>query len=211
SQPAALALLLFVGLIVSMGVGALAVLWQAHLLSAHTPWARVPGALWALRAAPIVWKPFLGGFALSFMVSLVGITSSMFRQQKLHGEARWAQIGEVRKAKLMEDAGILLGRMSDQFLRFGGTEHVLLEAPTRAGKGVGVVIPNLLQWPDSVVVLDVKQENWDATAGFRLKNLRQTTLLFNPLDAAGRTCRYNPFSHIDLRDEVDVINELQKI
>jgi hypothetical protein len=63
----------------------------------------------------------------------------------------------------------------------------------------------------SVVVLDVKQENWDATAGFRLKNLRQTTLLFNPLDAAGRTCRYNPFSHIDRRDEVDVINELQKI
>ncbi|GMM62427.1 type IV secretory system conjugative DNA transfer family protein [Novosphingobium pituita] len=211
SQPAALAFLLLVGLIVSMGVGALAVLWQAHLLSAHTPWARVPGALWALRTAPIVWKPFLGGFALSFMVSLVGITSSMFRQQKLHGEARWAQIGEVRKAKLMEDAGILLGRISGQFLRFGGTEHVLLEAPTRAGKGVGVVIPNLLQWPDSVVVLDVKQENWDATAGFRLKNLRQTTLLFNPLDAAGRTCRYNPFSHIDRRDEVDVINELQKI
>jgi type IV secretion system protein VirD4 len=62
----------------------------------------------------------------------------------------------------------------------------------------------------SVVVLDVKQENWDATAGFRQK-LRQTTLLFNPLDAAGRTCRYNPFSHIDRRDEVDVINELQKI
>ncbi|NKJ02681.1 type IV secretory system conjugative DNA transfer family protein [Novosphingobium sp. SG707] len=211
SQPAALAFLFFIGLVISTGVGALAVLWQAHLLSAHTPWARVPGALWALRAAPIVWKPFLGGFALAFMVSLVGIISSVFRQQKLHGEARWAQIGEVRKAKLMEDAGILLGRISGQFLRFGGTEHVLLEAPTRAGKGVGVVIPNLLQWPDSVVVLDVKQENWDATAGFRLKNLRQTTLLFNPLDAAGRTCRYNPFSHIDRRDEVDVINELQKI
>jgi type IV secretion system protein VirD4 len=148
SQPAALAFLFLVGLVVSMSVGALTVLWQAHLLSAHTPWARVPGALWALRTAPIVWKPFLGGFALSFMVSLVGITSSMFRQQKLHGEARWAHIGEVRKAKLMEDAGILLGRISGQFLRFGGTEHVLLEAPTRAGKGVGVVIPNLLQWPD---------------------------------------------------------------
>jgi type IV secretion system protein VirD4 len=67
SQPAALAFLFFIGLVVSMGIGALAVLWQAHLLSAHTPWARVPGALWALRAAPIVWKPFLGGFALAFM------------------------------------------------------------------------------------------------------------------------------------------------
>jgi type IV secretion system protein VirD4 len=62
----------------------------------------------------------------------------------------------------------------------------------------------------SVVVLDVKQENWDATAGFRPK-AAANHLLFNPLDAAGRTCRYNPFSHIDRRDEVDVINELQKI
>jgi type IV secretion system protein VirD4 len=147
SQPAALAFLFLIGLVVSMGVGALAVLWQAHLLSAHTPWARVPGALWALRGADRVetvsWRlrPRLHGQPGRHH-------SSMFRQQKLHGEARWAQIGEVRKAKLMEDAGILLGRISGQFLRFGGTEHVLLEAPTRAGKGVGVVIPNLLQWPD---------------------------------------------------------------
>src|SRR3546814_10456538 len=52
-------------------------------------------------------------------------------------------------------------------LIFGGNEHVLLEAQTRAGKGVGVVIPNLLTWPDSVVVLDVKRENWSTSAGYR--------------------------------------------
>ena len=164
-----------------------------------------------MRHLPIVWKPFLAGFFIAFAVCLIGIVSSLFTGQKLHGEARWARIGEVRKAKRLEDAGILLGRINGKFMRFGGTEHVLLEAPTRAGKGVGVVIPNLLQWPDSVVVLDVKQENWAATAGFRMTNLRQQTLLFNPLDAHGRTCRYNPLAYINRRDQVEVVNELQKI
>ncbi|QBM77978.1 type IV secretory system conjugative DNA transfer family protein (plasmid) [Sphingomonas sp. AAP5] len=211
SEPAAIAFLVIIGLMISAAIGAVVVLWKAHLLSAHTPWARVPGALWSMRHLPIVWKPFLAGFFIAFAVCLIGIVSSLFTGQKLHGEARWARIGEVRKAKLLEDAGILLGRINGKFMRFGGTEHVLLEAPTRAGKGVGVVIPNLLQWPDSVVVLDVKQENWAATAGFRMTNLRQQTLLFNPLDAHGRTCRYNPLAYINRRDQVEVVNELQKI
>jgi type IV secretion system protein VirD4 len=86
----------------------------------------------------------------------------------------------------------------------------LLEAPTRAGKGVGVVVPNLLEWPDSVVVLDVKQENWDLTAGHR-RSAGQTVLLFNPLDTTGKTVRFNPLAYIDRHNEIEVINELQKI
>src|SRR3546814_11641609 len=85
---------------------------------------------------------------------------------------------------------------------------ILLEAPTRAGKGVGVVIPNLLSWPDSVVVLDVKRENWDITAGFRARH-GQAVYLFDPLDPEGRSARYNPLSFIDRLDDNDVINELQ--
>ncbi|CCA89784.1 type IV secretion system protein VirD4 (plasmid) [Novosphingobium sp. PP1Y] len=172
---------------------------------------KVPGALWSMKSMPIVWQPFLLGFAISFALCLVGVFASMFSAQKLHGEARWARFGEVKDAGLLASAGIILGRFNARFLRFGGTEHVMLEAPTRAGKGVGVVIPNLLSWPDSVVVLDVKQENWDLTSGYRAKELRQKTLLFNPLDGEGRTCRYNPLGHIDRRDPVEIINELQKI
>nr|WP_244486488.1 type IV secretory system conjugative DNA transfer family protein [Bradyrhizobium viridifuturi] len=52
-------------------------------------------------------------------------------------------------------------------LCFGGSEHVLVYAPTRAGKGAGYVIPDVLNWVDSVVVLDVKKENWQRSAGFR--------------------------------------------
>src|SRR3546814_16382903 len=92
---------------------------------------------------------------------------------------------------------------------FGGNEHVLLEAPTRAGKGVGVVIPNLLTWPDSVVVLDVKRENWSTSAGYR-QRAGQSVYLFDPLDPEGRTARYNPLAHILRADDTDVVNELQK-
>lgn len=211
SQPGALAFLALIGLAVSACLGALAVLWKAHLLSVHTPWARVPGALWAVRAMPIVWQPFLVGFGLGVMLSAVMIVASMFKSQKLHGEARWANIGETRKGNLLAEEGIFIGKTGGKIMRFGGNEHMILEAPTRAGKGVAVVIPNLLQWEGSVVVLDVKQENWDLTAGFRAKQLKQQVLIFNPLDSAGRTARYNPFSYIDRRDSVVVINELQKI
>jgi type IV secretion system protein VirD4 len=86
----------------------------------------------------------------------------------------------------------------------------MLHAPTRSGKGVGVVIPNLLTWPDSVVVLDVKRENWEASAGFRAAH-GQDVLLFDPLDAQGRTARFNPLGHIDRTDPVAVLDELQKL
>ena len=211
SQPGAILFLALVGLVFSAAVGAVAVLWRAHLLNADTPWRKVPGALWALKAYPIVYLPFAMGFAFGLVLTVITIVSTLFRRQTLHGEARWARPGEVRKSKLLGKAGIVLGKFGGKVMRFDGSEHVLLEAPTRAGKGVGVIIPNLLDWPDSLVVLDIKQENWDNTAGYRLKELGQRVVLFNPLDPAGTTARYNPLSYINRRDPVEVINELQKI
>ncbi len=104
----------------------------------------------------------------------------------------------------------MLGRKGGRNLVFGGPEHVMLYAPTRTGKGVGVVIPNLLTWPDSVVVLDVKRENWEASAGFRASH-GQEVMLFDPLDPDGRTARFNPLGHIDRADRVAVLDELQKL
>jgi len=194
SQPGAIAFLSLIGLVASAAIGAVAVLFEAHLLNGHTPWRRVPAALWALRSYPIVYKPFLVGLAAGLVLTVITIISSLFRRQKLHGDARWARIGEVRKGKLLGTSGIVLGKFGGKVMRFGGPEHVLLEAPTRAGKGVGVIIPNLLDWPDSLVVLDIKQENFDNTAGYRLKVLGQRVVLFNPLDPKGNTARYNPLS-----------------
>lgn len=90
---------------------------------------------------------------------------------------------------------IVVGVWRGRYLRFTGQQFVLLAAPARSGKGVGIVIPNLLSFPDSVVALDVKQENYAITAGFRRAH-GQDVYLFNPFAEDGRTHRYNPLSAI---------------
>jgi type IV secretion system protein VirD4 len=90
---------------------------------------------------------------------------------------------------------IVVGRWRGRYLRFAGQQFVLLAAPTRSGKGVGIVIPNLLSYPDSVVVLDIKQENYAITAGFR-RACGQSVFLFNPFAEDFKTHRYNPLSAI---------------
>jgi type IV secretion system protein VirD4 len=90
---------------------------------------------------------------------------------------------------------IVVGVWRGRYLRFTGQQFVLMAAPARSGKGVGIVIPNLLSFPDSVVVLDIKQENYAVTAGFRRAH-GQDVYLFNPFAEDGRTHRYNPLSAI---------------
>ncbi|WP_322104050.1 type IV secretory system conjugative DNA transfer family protein [Paraburkholderia sp. J41] len=90
---------------------------------------------------------------------------------------------------------IVVGVWRGRYLCFTGQQFVLLAAPARSGKGTGIVIPNLLSFPDSVVVLDVKQENYAITAGFRRAH-GQEVYLFNPFAEDGRTHRYNPLSAI---------------
>src|SRR3546814_14159063 len=81
------------------------------------------------------------------------------RGPSLHGRARFAREGEIRREGLRATSGIVVGRKAGRFLIVGGNEHVLLEAPTRAGKGAGVVIPKLLTWTDSLVLRYVKRGN----------------------------------------------------
>jgi type IV secretion system protein VirD4 len=170
----------------------------------------VPAWLWYYRGDPLLHLWLQRGALVSGAIAFVILLVILKRGRSLHGEARFARESEIRHEQLRSKSGIIVGQKGGRYLVFGGTEHVLLEAPTRAGKGVGVVIPNLLSWADSVVVLDVKRENWDITAGFRARH-GQAVYLFDPLDPEGRTARYNPLSFIDRLDDVDVVNELQKI
>ena len=170
----------------------------------------VPAWLWYYRGDPLLHLWLKRGALVSGAITFVILLVILKRGRSLHGEARFARESEIRQEQLRSKSGIIVGQKGGRYLVFGGTEHVLLEAPTRAGKGVGVVIPNLLSWADSVVVLDVKRENWDITAGFRARH-GQAVYLFDPLDPEGRTARYNPLSFIDRLDDVDVVNELQKI
>ena len=76
-----------------------------------------------------------------------------------YGSARWATEKQVRAAGLLGDDGLLLGQLGRAYLRHEGPEHVLCFAPTRSGKGVGLVVPTLLTWAGSVIVQDIKGEN----------------------------------------------------
>ncbi|KKC27989.1 type IV secretory system conjugative DNA transfer family protein [Sphingomonas sp. SRS2] len=190
--------------------GMLVALFGLGQLSPHLRIERVPYFFWYYRHDPTVRTWFTRGLLLSGGTVAILIATMLRRRASLYGEARFAREAELRREGLRDDHGIILGRQRGRYLIFGGTEHALLEAPTRSGKGVGVVIPNLLNWRDSVVVLDVKKENWDLTAGFRAGQGQQV-FLFDPLDTGCRTARYNPFSYIDRTNPIEVVNELQKI
>jgi type IV secretion system protein VirD4 len=122
-----------------------------------------------------------------------------------YGSARWASRKEVRRAGLLGDAGVFLGRLGEEYLRHDGPEHVLAFAPTRSGKGVGLVIPTLLSWTGSAVIHDIKGENWKLTAGWR--SLFSHCLLFNPTDR--RSARYNPL--LEVRRGVEEVRDVQNI
>ena len=94
----------------------LAVLWSSHLLSVHTPWRKVPAALLAMKAYPIVYKPFLVGFGIGLVLTVITIISTLFQRQKLHGEARFARVGEVRRGKMLSPAGIVLGKFGGKVI-----------------------------------------------------------------------------------------------
>jgi type IV secretion system protein VirD4 len=89
------------------------------------------------------------------------------------------------------------------YLKHDGPEHVAAIAPTRSGKGVGLVIPSLLSWKKSAVIHDMKGELWAATAGYRKKGLKNTVLKFDPAAAKG-SCSFNPLEEIRLNTLYEV-------
>jgi type IV secretion system protein VirD4 len=128
---------------------------------------------------------------------VVAVAMSTWRAREVkrvttYGSARWAETREVREASLLGHDGVLLGRWRNQYLRHDGPEHVLCFAPTRSGKGVGLVVPTLLTWPGSAIVHDIKGENWTLTAGWRTRFGR--VLLFDPTNAA--SAAYNPLLEV---------------
>jgi type IV secretion system protein VirD4 len=131
------------------------------------------------------------------IAAAVAIGMSVWRAREAknaetYGSARWAQLKEIEQAGLLGPDGVVLGRHLRSYLRHDGPEHVLCFAPTRSGKGVGLVIPSLLTWPGSAIVHDIKGENWQLTAGFRAQHGR--VLLFDPTNA--KSSAYNPLLEV---------------
>jgi type IV secretion system protein VirD4 len=119
------------------------------------------------------------------------------REKALHGDARFADSGDLNKHNMFKPIsnGIVVGKYNGKIVRLGGQQFVILAAPTRSGKGVGVVIPNLLDYQESMVVLDIKQENYDLTSGWR-KTQGHEIFLFNPFAEDRRSHRWNPLTYV---------------
>lgn len=147
-----------------------------------------------------------GGFlAIAAAIFMSIIRAREARNVATYGSARWADSREIRSAGLLRPDGVLLGRYDRDYLRHDGPEHVLCFAPTRSGKGVGLVVPTLLTWPASAIVHDIKGENWTLTAGFRAKHGR--VLLFDPTNA--RSSAYNPL--LEVRQGEWEVRDVQNI
>ena len=145
---------------------------------------------------------------------VVAIAMSVWRAREVrnaetYGSARWAALKEIKTAGLLGPDGVVLGRFQRGYLRHDGPEHVLCFAPTRSGKGVGLVVPTLLTWPGSAIVHDIKGENWQITAGFRAQFGR--VLLFDPTNPDSSA--YNPLLEVrrgewEVRDVQNVADVL---
>jgi len=181
--------------------------FQAQL---GTPWFKLAGIPVYFPPAFFWWWYFFDAYAPDifnkgafiaasggFIAIAVAIGMSVWRAREAknvhtYGSARWAETKEVEAAGLLGADGVVLGRLEHDYLRHGGPEHVLCFAPTRSGKGVGLVVPSLLTWPGSAIVHDIKGENWQLTAGFRARHGR--VLLFDPTNP--KSSAYNPLLEV---------------
>jgi type IV secretion system protein VirD4 len=165
----------------------------------------------------------LGGCVLS-MAAFFGMANRAARRlaenaEDLHGSARLATSDDVRETGLVQARqGVYVGGWFDperrrlRYLRHNGPEHVLAFAPTRTGKGVGLVIPTLLAWDESAIIYDIKGENWAKTAGFRTSQ-GHVCLRFSPVEETTAS-RFNPLSEVrisTLRDVADAQNLAEMI
>lgn len=178
------------------------------------PNAATPLTIWhyykAYATNPEVMKwIYISSVGSLFITGVPVLAALLPKKRAMHGAAKFATHMDIKKSGLLGNTGVIVGNYKGTYLMFGGTQHVILSAPTRSGKGVGIVIPNLLAWNESVVVLDIKQENWSLTSKYRSKH-GQTCYLFNPLSLAGRTHRYNPLGYIST-DPNFRVDDVQKI
>lgn len=147
-----------------------------------------------------------GGFAaIGIAIGMSVWRAREARDVTTYGSARWANEDEVRRAGLLAPDGVVLGRFERRYLRHDGPEHVLCFAPTRSGKGVGLVVPTLLTWPGSAIIHDIKGENWQLTAGWRVRFGR--VLLFDPTNPA--SAAYNPL--LEVRRGPSEVRDVQNI
>ena len=182
--------------------------WWAWLfdVARHHDFFAVPSLAYPLYAGIGV---LFGGLLISLILSNRAGASTISGERKaseLHGTARWAKRRDVRRAGLMGKEGVVIGGWKGPFgtrtLRHNGPEHIMAFAPTRSGKGVSIVVPTLLEWEGSALVLDIKGENYALTSGYRARQ-GQRIVRFEPAAESG-SCQFNPLAEIRLKTDHEI-------
>lgn len=170
----------------------------------YPPWALIE---WSSAWANVYARPF----ATAHAILAAGITISLLfaaiaQRGRLplpaFGRKSWGSFEDARLAGLLGAGGTVLGKLDGEILCFDGPEHQLLVGASRSGKGRGHVVPTLLAWPRSALVLDVKGELADGderhgfpgAAGFR--ESLGPVLRFAPTSAD--SCCFNPLFEVRL-------------
>lgn len=195
--------------------------WQAKFGPSDT-YGFIEQAITHSQALFLLPQFIIIGFWMAFMKKLRA-------NANLHGSARWAKEPEIRTMGYFEGKGVYVGGWLKKYagaallartlrgkpdavqlyLRHNGPEHILVFAPTRSGKGVGLILPTLLAWEGSSIVLDIKGENWALTAGWR-KSQDQVVLRFDPSDPSGSSAAFNPLEELRL-DTMMAIPDVQNM
>ncbi len=188
-------------------------LWVSGGMVLYPPWKFLSWYAVFGKAYPELFnKTTLPAF-LGVVVGVVAVAfSSMLQKRKpmlptTYGSSRWSDLEETRAAGLMANNGVMLGKTGDgkTYLRHDGPEHILAFAPTRSGKGVGLVVPTLLSWTGSALIHDIKGENWALTSGWR--STFSHCIYFNP--TSPHSACFNPL--LEVRKGDKEVRDVQNI
>jgi type IV secretion system protein VirD4 len=185
----------------------------SNLFHIYLPWFIIKWSLkwWKLYPKEFTHAIIIGSFpslillSLFFLINII-YSNTLKTHNHLYGSARWANKKDIIKAGLLSK-GVYIGAWQDpngtlHYLRHNGPEHILAYAPTRSGKGVGLVIPTLLSWPHSAIITDLKGELWQLTAGWRKQYVNNRILYFEPSEE--ESLSWNPFNEIRISTPYEV-------
>lgn len=197
----------------SLGGNIAGIYWPWDVLVWWEKWADYyPDTFETIRNAGLTIVTFS---MLIVLIIYALMSGKLTAKSDLYGSARWATWKDVQKAALLSEAGdsVVVGGFIDphgnmRYLRHSGPEHVLTYAPTRSGKGVGLVIPTLLSWTQSAVITDLKGELWALTAGWRQKYGHNKVLRFEP--ASKSSIHWNPLDEIRYGKE-EMVGDVQNL
>ena len=213
SKAAFLVVLAVVMLAIWTALAIVVALFGLHQITAHTNWSVLPDWLWFYRHSPQLHAALVKGYTFGALIVALLVVFVFWKlsqdTKSQHGDAKFQDRSDVIEAGLYENKGILVGTAFGRYVRAPEQTHVMIEAPTGGGKGVGVIVPNILERDGSSIILDVKGENYDICSGY-LAAHGVRVIRIELLNSSLRTHRFNPLGYINRKSEIEVIGELRK-